>query len=81
MKKVLALLLALTMAASLLAGCGGKPSAEDTPGGNGQTENVQKPEGPAGTPVGTDKVFVGGWPYSTVPTGHFNMFVANAIEL
>ena len=81
MKKVLALLLALTMAASLLAGCGGKPSAEDAPGGNGQTENVQKPEGPAGTPVGTDKVFVGGWPYSTVPTGHFNMFVANAIEL
>lgn len=26
-------------------------------------------------------VFAGGWPYATVPTGHFNMFVANAIEL
>ena len=26
-------------------------------------------------------VFSGGWPYSTVPTGHFNMFVSNAIEL
>lgn len=25
--------------------------------------------------------FYGGWPYSTMPTGHFNMFVANAIEL
>ncbi|WP_277587306.1 ABC transporter substrate-binding protein [Psychrobacillus antarcticus] len=31
----------------------------------------------------TQKVteFAGGWPYATVPTGHFNMFVANAIEL
>ncbi len=26
-------------------------------------------------------VFAGGWPYSTVPTGHFNMFVSNAIEM
>ena len=25
--------------------------------------------------------FAGGWPYATPPTGHFNMFVANAIEL
>ena len=25
--------------------------------------------------------FAGGWPYSIPPTGHFNMFVANAIEL
>ena len=28
-----------------------------------------------------ENVFAGGWPYSTVPTGHFNMFVSNAIEL
>lgn len=28
-----------------------------------------------------ETVFAGGWPYSTVPTGHFNMFVSNAIEL
>jgi len=34
------------------------------------------------TPVETkEAVFAGGWPYATVPTGHFNMFVANAIEL
>ena len=33
------------------------------------------------TPSGQEKVFAGGWPYSTVPTGHFNMFVSNAIEL
>lgn len=29
----------------------------------------------------TPTVFAGGWPYATVPTGHYNMFVANAIEL
>lgn len=28
-----------------------------------------------------ENVFAGGWPYSTVPTGHFNMFVSNVIEL
>jgi len=36
----------------------------------------------AQTPTETkEAVFAGGWPYATVPTGHFNMFVANAIEL
>lgn len=30
---------------------------------------------------GGPAVFAGGWPYSTVPTGHFNMFVSNAIEM
>lgn len=29
----------------------------------------------------TDAVFAGGWPYATAPTGHFNMFIPNAIEL
>ncbi|TVR67128.1 MAG: hypothetical protein EA427_14710, partial [Spirochaetaceae bacterium] len=28
-----------------------------------------------------EQVFAGGWPYATPPTGHFNMFVSNAIEL
>ncbi len=28
-----------------------------------------------------NRVFAGGWPYATPPTGHFNMFVSNAIEL
>lgn len=34
-------------------------------------------------PVSGDQelVFAGGWPYATPPTGHFNMFVSNAIEL
>ncbi len=30
---------------------------------------------------GSSQTFAGGWPYATPPTGHFNMFVANAIEL
>ncbi|MEA4863770.1 MAG: ABC transporter substrate-binding protein [Sphaerochaeta sp.] len=34
------------------------------------------PQGPQLAPT-----FAGGWPYSIPPTGHFNMFVANAIEL
>ena len=37
---------------------------------------------PAGvSDAAAETVFAGGWPYSTVPTGHFNMFVSNAIEL
>ena len=28
-----------------------------------------------------EAVFAGGWPYSTPPTGHFNMFLSGAIEL
>ncbi len=43
-----------------------------------------KAETPSETPTGgevVEAVFAGGWPYQTVPTGHFNMFVANAINL
>ncbi|HSP47620.1 MAG TPA: ABC transporter substrate-binding protein [Clostridiaceae bacterium] len=37
---------------------------------------------PPAAPTDTkEAVFAGGWPYATVPTGHFNMFVANSIEL
>ena len=28
-----------------------------------------------------EAVFAGGWPYSTPPTGHFNMFLSGSIEL
>lgn len=28
-----------------------------------------------------EAIFAGGWPYSTPPTGHFNMFISGAIEL
>lgn len=82
MKKTISLLLAIVMIASLLAACGSDAKPQQTPANNGvqATENVQNDvtEAPA---VNKDAVFVGGWPYSTVPTGHFNMFVSNAIEL
>lgn len=41
---------------------------------NGATETTKVEEK-------QEAVFAGGWPYSTPPTGHFNMFVSNAIEL
>ena len=28
-----------------------------------------------------ERIFAGGWPYATPPTGHFNMFIENAITL
>ncbi|HSR04565.1 MAG TPA: ABC transporter substrate-binding protein, partial [Proteiniclasticum sp.] len=44
-------------------------------GDNGDTD--QPPENEAQG----EAVFAGGWPYATTPTGHFNMFVPNSIEL
>ena len=51
-------------------------------------EKTQEPGTVPQTSIETDDtddteeaVFAGGWPYATVPTGHYNMFVANAIEL
>lgn len=38
----------------------------------GRAETAAEPAAP---------VFAGGWPYATPPTGHFNMFISNAIEL
>lgn len=31
--------------------------------------------------VSAEAIFAGGWPYSMPPTGHFNMFVANGINI
>ncbi len=31
--------------------------------------------------VTTERVFAGGWPYETAPSGHFNMFLPNSIDL
>lgn len=78
MKKITALVLAATLAIGLLAGCAPEQSSSSpgvTPGST-QPVNSEAPNPPA-----ADATFVGGWPYSTVPTGHFNMFVSNAIEL
>jgi len=45
-------------------------------------DNKDQPETVPQTSTGAgEAVFAGGWPYATVPTGHFNMFVANSIEL
>ena len=82
MKKTIALLLALAMTVSLLAACGSdpQPQAPDANNGAQGTENTRNDVADAPA-VDKDVAFVGGWPYSTVPTGHFNMFVSNAIEL
>lgn len=53
----------------LLPGCGQNSSPTSDPSASA----------PAGAV--SEQAFVGGWPYSTPPTGHYNMFVANAIEL
>lgn len=45
-------------------------------GNNDVDENVPPQTGQTG-----NAVFAGGWPYETTPTGHFNMFVPNSIEL
>jgi len=44
---------------------------------------VEEPvvEDPVIEPQIPEAIFAGGWPYNTPPTGHFNMFVTNAIEL
>lgn len=63
---ILSFLLALTLI--FVTACGDK------------TENDGPDSGDKPTPAG-EAIFAGGWPYETVPTGHFNMFVPNAIEL
>lgn len=80
MKKILVLLLALAMTVSMLAACA--PSANDDPtASQAPSDNSETPSGSQEPAVNKDAVFYGGWPYSTVPTGHFNMFVSNAITL
>lgn len=79
MKKIIALLLALVMTVSMLAACGSTAKPQETPANPTQAPTEAKTEeAPA---VNKDAVFYGGWPYSTMPTGHFNMFVSNAITL
>ena len=81
MKKLLALLTTAALTLCLLAGC--TPSTEPQ-GSNAQGQPSVTPsatQSPSPAAPAADAAFVGGWPYSTVPTGHFNMFVSNAIEL
>lgn len=92
MKKLTLTLISILLVMMIIAGCAqSAPPANapdtDVPAGDTQapeaTKALEEPQAPADTavPAGQETVFVGGWPYSTVPTGHFNMFVSNAIEL
>lgn len=56
----------MMLAGTVLSGCSN--SANET----NDKQSVESTE---------ESVFVGGWPYETPPTGHFNMFSSNAIEL
>ncbi len=73
MKKLLVTFLSAILALSILAGCAQAPVAT--------APETQAPAGEAQASVVKDAVFYGGWPYNTPPTGHYNMFVANAIEM
>jgi len=44
-------------------------------------QGTAEPAAPVAQTVQLAPTFAGGWPYQVPPTGHFNMFVANAIEL
>lgn len=82
MKKTISLLLALAMTVSLLAACGSDARPEEPAANDGVQAVENVPSGAEDAPGGDkNAVFVGGWPYSTVPSGHFNMFISNAIEL
>jgi peptide/nickel transport system substrate-binding protein len=72
-KKLLVTFLSAILALSILAGCAQAPVAT--------APETQAPAGEAQASVVKDAVFYGGWPYNTPPTGHYNMFVANAIEM
>ena len=70
-KRLIAVVLACMMlAGTMLAGCADGSANED----NG-TKGAQSTQSTG------DNVFIGGWPYETPPTGHFNMFSSNSIEL
>lgn len=88
MKKLIVPFLSILLVLMMLAGCAQAPAAPATeapaaPAEPAAPEAPAQPEAPTApeAPVVKDAVFYGGWPYNTVPTGHFNMFVVNAIEL
>ncbi len=44
-------------------------------------QGAAEPAAPVSAAPAMAPTFAGGWPYPIPPTGHYNMFVANAIEL
>jgi peptide/nickel transport system substrate-binding protein len=85
MKKLIVTFLSTLIALTILAGCAQAPTTTvpATQAPASVTQAPAKTQAPVETkaPVAKDAVFFGGWPYNTPPTGHFNMFVVNAIEL
>ncbi|MDR2908766.1 MAG: ABC transporter substrate-binding protein [Oscillospiraceae bacterium] len=87
MKRIVSLVLTLMLTAGLLAACaadappaGESGSQAASQAGEQAASQPDASEGESAAPQ-SDAAFVGGWPYSTVPTGHYNMFVPGAIEL
>ena len=77
----LILIFVLLLSLTLMVACGDstKTPTPDTPS---TPDTPVTPDAPVtGDTTPTDAVFAGGWPYETVPSGHFNMFIAKAIEL
>lgn len=85
MKKLIITFVSVLLVLTILAGCAQEPT---TPAPEVEEPVVEEPvveepmvEEPVVEPQIPEAVFAGGWPYNTPPTGHFNMFVTNAIEL
>lgn len=80
MKRRARSILSAALAAVMLSGLMLLPGCSQTPAESPDPST----SAPAGSQTGgqaTQQAFVGGWPYTTPPTGHYNMFVSNAIEL
>lgn len=85
MKKLVVTFLSALLVFTMLAACAQAPTPTvletQAPADKTQAPVETKALAETKAPVVKDAVFAGGWPYNTPPTGHFNMFVANAIEL
>ena len=73
----LLLIAILLLSLTLMVACGDSTNPPTTE--NPTTPGTETPS--TGKTPGAETVFAGGWPYETVPSGHFNMFIAKAIEL
>ena len=79
MKRRARSVLSAALAAAMLSGLMLLPGCSQTPS-EPSDSGTSAPTGQTGGQA-TQQAFVGGWPYTTPPTGHYNMFVSNAIEL
>ena len=68
-------------AAMVITSCSPAVTTTTTPTSTDPTKTTTAAPGTTTPAPANDAVFAGGWPYATAPTGHFNMFIPNAIEL